>query len=57
MWKLGAENMDQCRAELLWDGPAVLRDFKLIMNLFVSSGGCIVIGELVLSRAKCRKKI
>ena len=44
--KLSAENLDQCRAALVWDEPAVPRDFKLIMNLFISTKGCIVKEEL-----------
>ena len=57
MRKLGVENLDQCWAELPWDEPAVLRDFKLIMNLFINNEGCIVEGGLVLLYAKCEKEI
>ena len=40
-----------------WDDsePAVLRDLKLIINLFISTEGCIVKGEPVLLGAKCGK--
>lgn len=55
--KLGAENLDQCWAELPWDEPAVLRDFKLMMNLLISTAGCIVKGRLMLLGARCRKEI
>ena len=55
--KFSAENWDQSRAELRWDELVVLRDFKLIMNRFISTGGCINKGELVLMGAGCRKEI
>ena len=55
--KLGAENLDQCRAELHWDGPAVSRDLKLIMNLFISTEGCISKGRIKLFGAKHRKEV
>ena len=48
MRKLSAENVDRCWAKLLWDDPGTLREFKLIMNLFISTGGCILEGEPVL---------
>lgn len=51
--KLSAENLDPlCRAELLWDKPAVLRDLRLIMNLFISTKGCVVRSPFVLVDTK-----
>ena len=47
MRKFDAENLDWRRAELPWDEPVVLRDFKCIMNLFISTRGCTIKSGLV----------
>ena len=52
MRKLGEENLDQCRAEPLCNELSVLRDFKLMKNLFMSTGGCIIKGGAMLFGAK-----
>ena len=57
MRKFSVENWDRSRAELPWGEPAVLRDFKLMMNLFVSTEGCTVKDGLVLLGIKCRKEM
>ena len=56
MRKSGAENLDQCRAELPWDEPAVPRDFKFIMNLLASTDGYIVKGGLALLSAEMKRR-
>ena len=55
--KFGAENLDQRWAELPWDEPAVLIDFKSMMNLFINTEGCIIRGGFMLLDTKCSKEI